>query len=583
MAELALSLVGGVGVLGQIFQGCISAYRLFTTASNISRDSEKLITKIRIEEMRLTVWGREWGVEEGKLETYLKDEGPAGSGNDKMKELAVQILSELLKTITDLEKLKGQYGFREEAGSSEEAPPQYCEKAEDALTMAPSKSKAKKIGAKETWKEASASLSFTHRIKTEVTLRAKWVIADKDKFGVFLCDLKDYNDGLEQLFPRTRLATLHRSWQNELLSTAHRDLKQLHLLESASNGVYPQLTTCASLKQLRVNLDSKPDHNFKPTYALKVRTDLLKVLDKDKRRSLGNYDNPSRARGENVVIEWVAYDREDVDARFAHMRRIDDLARMVHSASDRHPDLHTVDCLGYFDDSDHHRYGVVYSTPQPSFMTLQDYISSSDYRTPDLGERVKLAHTLAVALWSFHSLDWLHKSVCAANVLFFPVPAETSQTSTSSGASKKSSSATETPDISSPYLLGFDASRPEQLSELSSITKNPSSLDLHRHPLSLDGSEKRPFCKAFDIYSLGLLLLEIGLWRSLQSYYKPHYSAQKFKERIVLGALVPGLASKIGRRYMAVVEKCLNHQENEEEEAHRFMEEVVGMLEGIRV
>ena len=114
MAEVlgtALGLVGAVGVLGQIFDGCIKAYAFFTTASNLGRDSERLVCKIRIEEMRLVVWGREWGVIEGKLEAHLQAESKAG--NERMGLLAKQILSELYNTITDFKKLQEKYGLQE--------------------------------------------------------------------------------------------------------------------------------------------------------------------------------------------------------------------------------------------------------------------------------------------------------------------------------------------------------------------------------------------------------------------------------------------------------------------------------------
>jgi Prion-inhibition and propagation len=111
----ALGLVGAVGVLGQIFSGCIKAYSIFTTASNLGRDSERLVCKIRIEEMRLLVWGREWGVVEGKLEAHLQAESTAG--NERMRQLATQILSELYKTITDFKRLQEKYGLMEEPTS----------------------------------------------------------------------------------------------------------------------------------------------------------------------------------------------------------------------------------------------------------------------------------------------------------------------------------------------------------------------------------------------------------------------------------------------------------------------------------
>jgi hypothetical protein len=90
----------------------------FTTAANLGRDSERLVCKIRIEEMRLLVWGREWGVVEGRLEAHLQAEHK--SGNARLRPLATQILTELYKTITDFHKLQDKYGLREEGETSNE-------------------------------------------------------------------------------------------------------------------------------------------------------------------------------------------------------------------------------------------------------------------------------------------------------------------------------------------------------------------------------------------------------------------------------------------------------------------------------
>jgi hypothetical protein len=374
----ALGLVGAVGVLAQIFDGCIKAYAFFTTAANLGRDSERLVCKIRIEEMRLLVWGREWGVVEGKLEAHLQAE--SNSGNQRLRQLAVNILTELHRTITDFNKLQDRYGLREEELSS----------------PASEKAMAQK---------RTESPSVAGRLRNELQLRAKWVIADKEKFTVLLRDLKDYNDGLEQLFPPSRLATLQRTWTNELLHSAQRDLGKLSLLETASSGVYPQLNASASLKALRIDLDIKTTGNFKETYALKVQRTDLSFSDNDPRRSHGAFKNPSTTSLENVVVEWVEYDKEDFDTRINHVRRVEDLVRMMKGASSRHPDLHTLDSLGYTEDKPSSRYGLVYRAPEASSSNLNTLILSNEFRTPDLGDRFKLAHTLAVALWSLHSLD----------------------------------------------------------------------------------------------------------------------------------------------------------------------------------
>jgi hypothetical protein len=538
----ALSIVGAVGVLGQIFSGCIKAYALFTTATHLGRDSDRLVCKIRIEEMRLMVWGREWGVAEGKLEAHLQ------GGNESLKKMALQILTALHGCITDFQKLKERYGLREDSGlSKNENPP---------------------------------GVGTAGRLRNELQLRAKWVIADKEKFTVLLRDLKDYNDGLEQLFPPAKLATLQRTWTNELLQGAQRDLGKLSLLQDASNGVYPQLNASASLKQLRINLDTKPASSFKPTYALKIQyssLEAISITERNGRRSHGAYRNPSTSNLENVIIEWVEYDKEDFDARLNHVRRIDDLAKMTQSASKRHPDLHTLDCLGYTDDIATSRYGLVYNAPEASSSNLNTLIVSPDTRTPDLGDRFKLAHTLSVALWSLHSLDWLHKSLCSSNILFFP-------SAFSASARQDNAVAASIPHITSPYLLGFDASRPDGLGEMSIASKNTIASDLHRHPNSLNGISRKEYCKSFDIYSLGLILLEIGLWKVLQVYHKPHYSAERFRDKIVVQNLIPNLNSKTGRLYRDVVERCIFARDDlTGQEAGELMEYVVGSLECLRV
>src|SRR5690349_3031251 len=163
MAELALSIVGTVGVLGQIFQGCINAYQIFTAASNLGRDSERLVCKIRIEEMRLLVWGREWGVEEGRLEKYLGEESKAG--NERLRGLAIQVLSELYRTITDLDRLKGRYGLRD-ADNVVAIVPEKAGKGENGNSNSNSVKALPAPG--EAWKEGSKDKSFTARFKSEL-------------------------------------------------------------------------------------------------------------------------------------------------------------------------------------------------------------------------------------------------------------------------------------------------------------------------------------------------------------------------------------------------------------------------------
>ncbi|CAG9971469.1 unnamed protein product [Clonostachys byssicola] len=560
MAEIIGTTVGVVGFLGQLFHGCVKAYGYFTEATHMDGDSQKLLCKVRIEEMRLVVWGREWGVVEGEFEAHLdRSEG----SNPQLRRLAKQILEELHGTVTDFKKLKETYGLVDEPGEQARA------KSKGDSKNSPKDESVNSLKSEKSWRR-------------ELTLRSKWVIGDKSKFITLLNDLKDFNDGLERLFPPSQVQSFQRAWTHQLLETAQRDLNKLSLLENASSGIYPHLTNSANLKKLRINLDTKPQSSFKPTYRLKVPRPALSFPEQPKdNKKADETVSPLRFQAQHetagdVVIEWVDYDKDALDERLAHLRRMDDLARMMHSASSCHPDLQSVDCLGYTDDADRSRYGLVYKAPAPSHSTLHTLISSPDLKTPDLDDRVRLASSLAVALWSLHSLDWLHKSLRADNILFFP-------SAFSASAVSPTATAALVPDISRPFLVGFDASRPDLDPALSlAPRRQPSPVaNLHRHPSSLRGL---PYCKAFDVYSLGLLLLEIGLWKCLQSYHRPHYSPERWRDKVVLPVLVPGLGSKVGKRYKEVVEMCLGADEGmTSSEAGKLMESVVAKLESIRL
>lgn len=535
VAGLAFGVVSTVGLIGQIFDGCVKAYSYFTTAANLGKDSERLLCKIRIEEMRLLVWGREWGVKEGRLETHL---AAVNGGNEELKKMAEMILKQLLDTVGNTKKLKDRYGIREES------------------------LKGEKDGGPREGPEGSSSMNSWGDLK----LRARWVISDREKFELLLQDLKDYNDGLERLFPSTRIATLQRSWTNELLQTAKTDMNALNLLETASCGVYPQLTAGASLKQLRINLDAMESKSFKPTSGLKIPKHSLTLQNREGKRIDGLYKRNSNDPGEAVIVEWIAYEADtDLDIRLVIYQRVDNLARMLISASNRHPDLHTLDCVGYLDDREHMRYGLTYRRPaqsvKPNPDTLASMIEDPQLRTPDLNDRIQLAHTLSVALWSFHSLDWLHKTFCPSNILFFHGPENLSQ----------------------PYITGFDSSRPDFLNEMTVASKNDMKEDLYRHPDSL-GVFRESYRKAFDIYSLGLILLEIGLWKSLKEVHRPKYTPAAFRDKVILPVLVPRLGSRTGRTYQAVVDRCLRSNSPEDsEEAGKTMQWIVLTLESLRV
>ncbi|KAK4495509.1 hypothetical protein PRZ48_013841 [Zasmidium cellare] len=116
-------------------------------------------------------------------------------------------------------------------------------------------------------------------------------------------------------------------------------------------------------------------------------------------------------------------------------------------------------------------------------------------RTPhSLTERLELARQLAKSVNYVHTLDFVHKNVRPDNLVGF---GDT--------------------HLGSFYLVGFEQVRSaEGMSYMQGDTdwqKN-----LYRHPSRQGLSLDQPYCMQHDIYSLGVCLLEIGLWESFVVY-----------------------------------------------------------------
>ena len=176
MAEAIGTALGVVGILGQLFDGCVKAYGYFTTAANMDPDSTRLLCKVRIEEMRLVVWGREWGVAEGRLEAHLDSER-----NPQLRALAMQVLRELHGTVTDFRKLKSKYGLVDEAnGGGDGGDGEGLDVRGKAVAAGTSPSPSGKGAFRDEGKRLNGSskspVPGERGWRKEISLRTKWVI-----------------------------------------------------------------------------------------------------------------------------------------------------------------------------------------------------------------------------------------------------------------------------------------------------------------------------------------------------------------------------------------------------------------------
>ena len=212
----------------------------------------------------------------------------------------------------------------------------------------------------------------------------------------------------------------------------------------------------------------------------------------------------ARYQGENVWIEWKDYEpigSSDQPAPYIQ-KRVAKLAALLHD-NKKPEEFRAPECLGYFDDpeEDHYRFGFVFqkppgSAPETPPVSLLRLLEKDQ---PSLTDRVNLASAIAHSIHYLHSTNWLHKGLRSHNIIFFPNPSATV-------------------DFSKPYLCGFDYARPAASDEVTERPPENPEYDVYRHQLAQGDAPREGtggFRKTFDIYSLGVILVEIALWQPI--------------------------------------------------------------------
>jgi hypothetical protein len=291
--------------------------------------------------------------------------------------------------------------------------------------------------------------------------------------------------------------------------------------------------------------------------------------------SLGKYTGPGQPV-EDVLIEWrpINSPRENVSEEL--LRRVDAVVGLS-AAKSKPPEIRVLDCVGFYLDKARRAFGVLYSFPKlvsggntmhgEPISLFQVIASTADAvnARPFLGQRFAIARSITSCILYCHSINWLHERLSSFNVVFFIPPG------TSIAESR-----------SLPLVVGFDHSRQDKENAFS---HGPPSDERFLHYLHPEYFSKGRFKKLFDYYSVGLVLLEIGLWRTLESITTkyPFHDPEGMRKEIVERYL-PGLLYSMGEIYYNAVRACLtgelgNRDSAEEDVATGFQKLIVEKLE----
>ncbi|KAI4096939.1 MAG: hypothetical protein LQ344_000742 [Seirophora lacunosa] len=265
--------------------------------------------------------------------------------------------------------------------------------------------------------------------------------------------------------------------------------------------------------------------------------------------TIGKLRFPDRPPME-ALVETVKYEEHWVDEIGDEMLdRIGAVAELLRtSRSDKN--MRVLSPIGYFHQPHFRSFGLAFHIPTdpgvtsdhvPEVVTLRSFIEKHQKMRPSLEQRMLLARRLASALARVHKVGWLHKGISAYSIVFL--------INALSEPLKHI--------IPSPYITGFNHSRPTN--GFSNQSPYPLPVLDYRHPeyaQQHDGEVR--YEPRFDYYSLGLVLLEIGLWRTLGRMTRDKESlAPRQLLAHILREHVPQLDFYVGSAYRDVVRRCL--------------------------
>jgi hypothetical protein len=491
---------------------------------------------IELEQYKLYAWAAAVG---------LLDDSPTLQVSDRDLRLVPRILEQLSELLSNLDKLKSDYGLHLELTNEE------LTEAETPQSM------LGRFGFRRGEKFNHVTANAFHK-RRGAWWKMKWVMFDEQRVRKLMDDVKYFTNELQCFLDQAmrertaaaidmllRLAVLHSASQRALAfigegfddaSTgaavaASARLKSKGLLLGVIDGphVEAQMAELLALSNLQLSNRERPSTSAVPGRfghtvlgQLRLTTSLLKIPEPTHlslSRQLAYYEDKP------VLIEWKSIDKTNSPVLHNRVARV---SALLNEMTD--PIFHSLPSRGYLRDKVTGRYGYAFNLPPsmpttsrplphgrsvdesknktgylpplPSVTTLHELLRRPSVR-PSLNFRLIQAITLLETILQLHTAGWLHKEIRSENMLFVH-----------SGTDVSSPLFSNIPPSSECYVAGYVYARPDDPQDMTEPLASQLQADLYRHPQYL-GSSRATYRKSFDIFSVGCVLLELGLWSSL--------------------------------------------------------------------
>ena len=523
----ASAIAGLVSLSLALLDGCVRGFVLLAAAQGFGKEVDQLRAMLDFETWRLYSWANTVGL--------LRTPPHFSLNANTYAPIAKSILERLGQLLTDTARLKHDYGL------------DVVTTGDEIRDLSKEKGLFDRFFNRHQPRFVNDSANVFRR-RNGPWKKLKWVSIDRQGSRMLLGDVKYWVDNLESLLGKheqdhnrswirstVRTAVAETTDPSELaaITQAEQSSSMLGLVAASARlrseglllNVFEEALTkggekSRTLSQTTLNIGSKESGRRKsppgPSHSgAAMRKDFNSlVLNANSRpstneRSYGTYD------GHAVIVEWKNVEARE-EARLKH--RVDRVAALLQKMN--HPSFHSMQCIGYLRDPATGKYAYLFSPPNtkgpkparlstrsetvpPKFdemFTLVDLFKRPAFR-PSLSVRLKMAVALVETILQLHTAGWLHKGIRSENILVF---GSLNDTVSRSGR------------LADIYLSGYEYARADNLLETTEATVLHNEALLYKHPLSI-GAARAVYRKEFDLYSVGCVLLELGLWASLES------------------------------------------------------------------
>ena len=356
-------------------------------------------------------------------------------------------------------------------------------------------------------------------------------------------------ESLWNLLPTNEQEKAEAAWLRAILDT--EDVRRLNDVEQAfkseDDPIYEKGAAMAMMKRIGLSIKSNP--TSMPESFIVSENDVQR-LRAFRHHELGLF------KGMLVLIEWMTYSSGWENVSPEQRAIMMSLKAEGFSNKTERADMRMLGCIGTFEDTgEKPGYGFLHRVPicdpqadiNSSIATLLQLVENKNCQ-PLLGSKLWLASALAQFLGDFHNIGWLHKNFYSNNIIFFDVKK----------SEQESSVFLSTQALQQLYVVGFHESRlGGQYWDTAGSASNADFQD-YQHP---EYARTKRYRATYDYYSLGLILLELGLWQPLR-VWATRPSCRKMGlvalRKDLIETWVPFLGIKMGAVYRNVVHFCLS-------------------------